>query len=86
MVTTYHVLIIIQIIALAIGLYGTYCLFCAMLRPEAKFLLGACVCAVAYGLGYLMELVATNQDMAFDALCMQYCGLTYVAFLFSIYL
>ncbi len=82
----YHIVIIIQIIGLAAGMYGTYSLFCSMLRPESKYLLGACVCAVAYGLGYLMEMLATNQDMAFDALCMQYCGLVYLAFMFVVYL
>ncbi|MBO4901372.1 MAG: response regulator [Lachnospiraceae bacterium] len=86
MITTYHVLITIQIVALVVGIYGLYSLFGFMLRPEAKFLLGASVAVVAYGLGYLTEMLSTNQDMAFDALCLQYCGLAYVAFMFAVYL
>ncbi|MCR4684108.1 MAG: response regulator [Lachnospiraceae bacterium] len=86
MITAYQIVIIIQIVALAAAMFGTYSLFCSMLRPESKYLLAACVCAVAYGLGYLMEILAKNPDMAFDALCVQYCGLAYLAFMFVVYL
>ncbi len=82
----YHFLIIVQIVALSIGFFGLYSLFCTMLRAESKFLLGASACAVVYGTGYLMEMLSTNLDMAFSAVCVQYCGLSYLALLFAIYL
>ena len=86
MLSAYQILIIVQIVALGIGFFGMYSLFCSMLRAESKYLLGASACAVFFGLGYLMEMLAKSEDAAFGALCMQYCGLAYIGLLFTVYM
>ncbi len=83
--STYQILLIVQIVALLIGFFGLYSLFSSMLRAESKYLLGASLSAVLYGLGYLMEMMAPNVDIAFDALRVQYLGLAYVSFMFANY-
>lgn len=84
--TLYYILLAVQIFAIFFGIFGLVTLFSSMLRPEAKFLLGASICTIIFGVGYCMEMVARSLEAAFLSLCVEYLGLAYIGLFFAIYI
>lgn len=81
----YHLAVAFQITAILFCAIGTFLLYNRIDKAISKNLLASSVFATIFGVGYLMEMLATSEGAALYALTTQYIGLCFVALFFAIY-
>lgn len=81
----YGLLIALQIISIAFCMLGTFFLYKSIDKAISKNLLASSVFAIIFGIGYLLEMMATTEGEALYALATQYIGISFVALFFAIY-
>lgn len=83
----YTSLVIFQICCVILAFYCVFKLLKLHNSVNSKYLLVTLICAVVYGVGYLMEMLSTNLESAMFTFGTQYMGLSFVVlayFLFTL--
>lgn len=81
----YELALAVQIVSIVFCAVGTFFLYTRIEKAVSKNLLASALFALIFGVGYLMEMMATNEGAAMYALVTQYIGLSCVALFFAIY-
>ena len=81
----YGFAIFFQIFAVAFLAVGTFFSYRSIDKMVSKNLLASSVFAFIFGIGYLLEMMATTEGEALYALATQYIGLSFVTLFFAIY-